>query len=168
MQRREVCCKQQWTFGLIARERRRVHGFLFYVQAMHELVIRQRAGRQVDICGVLAQVFGCKPSTRPSQPAFRHSSDTLLDWAAHSATQQRGEQGSAGFTLQFVGSAFSLRLLQALPGPGGGWLACLRCEAASVYRWCTLGFGGVATVRHVWGAPPSPCPAPPSAQCGEL
>jgi hypothetical protein len=43
---------------MIAEEWRQVHGF--QSQTMHELAIRVH-GKQVDICGVFAAVFGCSP-----------------------------------------------------------------------------------------------------------
>jgi len=102
VRRRRVC----YRAAMIAQEWRQVHGFQLQSQTMHELAIRLH-GKQVDICGVFAAVFGCSP-----QRALRPTSYLevallpFLAWAAHSATQQRVWQGSEGFTQQFVGEHF--------------------------------------------------------------
>ena len=54
VRRRGVC----YRAAMIVQEWRQVHGF--QSQTMHELAIRLH-GKQVDICGVFAAVFGCSP-----------------------------------------------------------------------------------------------------------
>lgn len=102
----------------------------------------QPDSRQVDICGVFAQVCLAEGSTSDEAVAAsdqRHCSATLLDWAGRSATQQRAGQGPEGFTLQFAASAFSFsrRLLQAHPVVRVCVCACARWLAVCCARGCS-------------------------------
>lgn len=56
VRRRRVC----YRAAMIAQEWRQVHDFQLQSQTMHELAIRLH-GKQVDICGVFAAVFGYSP-----------------------------------------------------------------------------------------------------------
>lgn len=106
-----------------------MHGFLLH--ALRELAIRQTASRWA-FAGSSPKCLAAALSEAFAASDQRHCSATLnalLDWADRSATQQRVWQGSEGFTLQFVGSALALQLLQAHPALAG-WLACARLEAA--------------------------------------